>query len=147
MRPGVIDLLEAGQAAGLGLAVASSSDRAWINRWLAHHGILDQFQCVRTRDDVERVKPSPELFLSAAACLGVDPAECVVFEDSPNGMRAAAAAGMRCVAVPTELTASVELPVVTMRLATLAELPLAELLERLEAVPIVHESEIARADG
>ena len=135
LRPGVADLIAAGRAAGLGLAVASSSDRAWIDRWLAHHTIRDQFDCVRTRDDVERVKPAPDLFLSAAACLGVKPAECVVFEDSPNGMRAAAAAGMRCVAVPTELLATVELPAVTLRLELLAELPLAELCDGSMRLP------------
>jgi HAD superfamily hydrolase (TIGR01509 family) len=137
LRPGVTELVEAGQAAGLGLAVASSSDRAWIDRWLRHHDLHEQFHCVRTRDDVERVKPAPDLFLSAAACLGVAPAECVVFEDSPNGMRAAAAAGMRCVAVPTALLEAVELPAVTLRLESLADLPLAELLRRLEASPIL----------
>lgn len=142
LRPGVMELIEAGHAAGLCLAVASSSDRAWIDRWLAHHQILEQFHCVRTRDDVERVKPAPDLFLGAAACLGVAPGECVVFEDSPNGMRAAAAAGMRCVAVPTALLASIELPAVTLRIESLAELPLAELLQRLEAVPVPEAAQV-----
>jgi HAD superfamily hydrolase (TIGR01509 family) len=136
LRPGVADLIEAGHAAGLRLAVASSSDRAWIDRWLGHHNLLERFHCIRTRDDVERVKPAPDLFLSAAECLDVSPCECVVLEDSPNGMRAAAAAGMRCVAVPTALLASVELPAVTLRLESLADLSLADLLERLDAVPV-----------
>ncbi|MDQ5852816.1 MAG: HAD-IA family hydrolase, partial [Chloroflexota bacterium] len=134
LRPGVMALLEAGREAGLRLAVASSSSRDWVERWLQHHAIRDYFACVRSRDDVERVKPAPDLFLSAAECLGVAPEECVVFEDSPNGMRAAAAAGMRCIAVPTPLTAEVELPQVALRLESLAELPLAELLRRLDAV-------------
>lgn len=136
LRPGVLELIEAGEAAGLRLAVASSSDREWIERWLGHHQIRERFECVWTRDDVAQVKPAPDLFLGAAACLGVAPFECVVFEDSPNGMRAAAAAGMRCVAVPTALSASLELPAVAMRLETLADLPLDELLRRLEAVPV-----------
>lgn len=132
LRPGVRSLLEAARAADLRLAVASSSDRAWLERWLAHHVIRSFFACVRSRDDVRRVKPDPELFLSAAACLDLPPAECVVFEDSPNGMRAAAAAGMRCVAVPNGMMANVELPPVALRLARLDELPLPELLRRLE---------------
>ena len=139
LRPGVAELIEAGRAGGLGLAVASSSDRAWIERWLRHHDILDRFGCIRTRDDVARVKPAPDLFLSAAACLQVAPAECVVFEDSPNGMRAAATAGMRCVAVPTALIASLELPAVALRLESLADLPLDQLLRRLEAIPVPGE--------
>jgi HAD superfamily hydrolase (TIGR01509 family) len=135
LRPGVADMIAAGHAAGLRMAVASSSSRDWIDRWLSHHQILEQFHCLRTRNDVERVKPAPDLFLSAAACLGVEPSECVVFEDSPNCMRAAAAAGMRCVAVPTALLASVELPAVALRLESLTELPLAALLQRLEDIP------------
>ena len=139
LRPGVAELIEAGREAGLGLAVASSSDRAWIERWLRHHDILDRFACIRTRDDVARVKPAPDLFLSAAACLQVAPTECVVFEDSPNGMRAAAAARMRCVAVPTALIASLELPAVALQLESLADLPLDQLLRRLEAIPVPGE--------
>jgi beta-phosphoglucomutase-like phosphatase (HAD superfamily) len=87
---------------------------------------------VRTRDDVQQVKPAPDLFLSAADCLGVAPEACVVFEDSPNGMLAAAAAGMRCVAVPIPLMASSELPPVSMRLQYLSDLTLDELLARLD---------------
>jgi HAD superfamily hydrolase (TIGR01509 family) len=133
LRPGVRTLLESARESGLRMAVASSSDREWVERWLRHHAIRDYFTCVRSRDDVQRVKPDPELFLSAAACLDVAPAECVVFEDSPNGMRAAAAAGMRCVAVPNGMTAELELPPVTLRLRRLDELPLPELLQRLDA--------------
>jgi HAD superfamily hydrolase (TIGR01509 family) len=131
LRPGVQTLLDAAQGAKLPMAVASSSDRAWVENWLAHHGIHHYFTCVRTRDDVERVKPAPDLFLSAAACLGVSPERCLVFEDSPNGMRAAAAAGMRCIAVPIEINGAVELPPVALRLRSLDELSLDELLRRL----------------
>ena len=133
LRPGALTLLDAARAAGLRMAVASSSSRDWVERWLVHHAIREYFTCVRCRDDVERVKPAPDLFLAAAACLQVAPGECVVLEDSPNGMLAAAAAGMRCVAVPTSLTAEVTLPDVALRLQSLDELPLDELLRRLDA--------------
>lgn len=136
LRPGVEALLQAAQSAGLSLAVATSSERAWVERWLEHHAIRHYFKCVRSRDDVEHVKPAPDLFLSAAACLKVAPAECVVFEDSPNGMRAAAAAQMRCIAVPNSMTATLDLPAVALRLESLAELPLAELLRRLDSAAI-----------
>jgi HAD superfamily hydrolase (TIGR01509 family) len=140
LRPGVQTLLAAGREAGLPMAVASSSTRDWVERWLEHHGVRHYFNCVRTRDDVERVKPAPDLFLAAAACLDVAPAECVVFEDSPNGMRAARAAGIRCVAVPTNLLEEVELPEVALRLRSLDEMTLADLIERLD-------EEIAQTHG
>jgi HAD superfamily hydrolase (TIGR01509 family) len=131
LRPGVAELIAAAGEAGLALAVASSATRDWVEGWLGRHGLRERFACVRTRDDVARVKPAPDLFLSAAECLGVPPAECVVFEDSPNGIRAAEAAGMRCVAVTIDLLAQVELPPHTLRLRTLAQVAPEELLRRL----------------
>ncbi len=136
LRPGVRTVLAEGRSAGLKMAVATSSTRDWVERWLRHHEIRDYFTCVRSRDDVTQVKPAPELFLSAAACLGVAPEACVVFEDSPNGMVAAAAAGMRCVAVPNNMTAQIELPEVALRVESLEELPLAKLLERVESTAV-----------
>ncbi len=136
LRPGLADLLEAARARGLALAVASSSGSAWVERWLERHAIRDYFDCVRTSNDVQHVKPAPDLFLSAAAGLGVAPAHCVVFEDSPNGMRAAAAAGMRCVAVPIALMAGYQLPPVTLQLQLLSDMTLDELLARLDAVRV-----------
>lgn len=134
LRPGIIELLEYGREHGLQLAVASSSTRDWVEGWLARHSIREYFTCVRTRNDVEHVKPAPDLFLSAAACLGVAPAACVVLEDSPNGMRAAASAGMRCVAIPLPLLAGLELPPHTLRLTTLADLSPQMLLEQLQVM-------------
>jgi beta-phosphoglucomutase-like phosphatase (HAD superfamily) len=87
---------------------------------------------VVARDDVTRVKPDPELFLLAARRLDVAPERCVVFEDSPNGMRAALAAGMRCVAVPNALTRSLERPEVDLVMDSLDERPLSEVLEAVE---------------
>ncbi len=134
LRPGLADLLEAARARGLALAVASSSGSGWVERWLERHSIRSYFGCVRTSDYVQHVKPAPDLFLSAAAGLGIAPAHCVVFEDSPNGMRAAAAAGMRCVAVPIALMAGYQLPAVALQLELLSDLTLEELLARLESV-------------
>jgi beta-phosphoglucomutase-like phosphatase (HAD superfamily) len=143
LLPGVADLLDAARARGMPAAVASSSDRAWVEGWLARHRIRPLFGCVRTRDDVARVKPAPDLFLSAAACMGIAPQNCVVLEDSINGMLAATAAGMRCVAVPIALLGQSDLPPVTLRLASLDELPFDTLIERLEAAPVPQPAGVA----
>jgi beta-phosphoglucomutase-like phosphatase (HAD superfamily) len=89
-------------------------------------------EVVVARDDVERVKPDPELFLLAARRLGVAPSRCLVFEDSPNGIRAALAAGMRCVAVPNVLTESLSRPDVDLVLESLDQQSLASILEAVD---------------
>ncbi|MHA7965186.1 HAD family hydrolase [Paenibacillus sp. CAU 1782] len=104
IRPGVINYLEAAKAAGLKIGLASSSKRDWIERHLAVLGIGHYFEFMATADDVAKVKPDPELYRLALAGLGVEPGEAVAIEDSPNGARAAAAAGMHCIIVPNELT-------------------------------------------
>ena len=86
---------------------------------------------MRCRDDVANTKPDPELYLSACACLGVAPGEAVALEDSANGIAAAKAAGMRCVAIPNPMTAGLDLSAADLRLDSLADLSVAELLERL----------------
>lgn len=107
--PGVVELADAALASGLRLAVASSSTREWVAGHLERLGIRDRFACVRCRDDVAAVKPSPDLYLAAVECLGVAPAEAIAIEDSPNGVTAAKAAGMRCVAVPNVITGGLDL--------------------------------------
>jgi beta-phosphoglucomutase-like phosphatase (HAD superfamily) len=116
---------------GLGRAVASSSSCGWVEGWLVRHGIRELLDVVVARDDVTNVKPDPELFLLAARRLGVAPESCVVFEDSPNGMRAALTAGMHCVAVPNHLTRPLARPEVDLVLRSLDERPLAAVLEAI----------------
>lgn len=133
LLPGVEALLNDAKALGLGRAVASSSSCGWVDGWLRRHGIRELLDVVVARDDVRRVKPDPELFLLAASRLGRAPSTCLVFEDSPNGMRAALAAGMRCVAVPNALTRPLARPDVDLVLDSLAECSLAEVLQALSA--------------
>lgn len=102
--PGVREVLAEASAAGVPCAVASSSSSDWVRPWLETLGLQDAFQAVWTRDRVSEVKPSPELFLKAAADLGVEPGSCVVLEDSFNGLRAAQRAGTPCVIVPSPVT-------------------------------------------
>ena len=134
LLPGVVALLEEALALGLKRAVASSSSRTWVEGWLERHQIRSFFAAVCAREDVKQVKPAPDLYLLAARRLEVDPGQCVVFEDSPNGMRAARAAGMRVVAVPNALTARLPLPDPDLVLPRLDAEPLAEILRRLEAL-------------
>lgn len=131
LRPGVLPLLAAARRAGLKTAVASSSSLGWVERWLAHHGIRDRFDGVVGRDLVARVKPAPDLFLLAARELALPPAACLAIEDSPNGVRAARSAGMRCVIVPNRVTALLPFPAADLTLDTLEGVELADLLARL----------------
>jgi HAD superfamily hydrolase (TIGR01509 family) len=131
LLPGVPDRVKEARAAGLKTAVASSSSSAWVEGWLERHGIRDLFDTVCSRDHVERVKPAPDLFLLAATRLGVAPERCVVFEDSPNGIRAARAAGMRCVAIPNPVTCALPLEGADLVLPSLAARSLPEILGAL----------------
>jgi HAD superfamily hydrolase (TIGR01509 family) len=95
--PGSVELVCAASAAGWHVAVASSAPYEQIELVLTTAGLMDSIHCALSGDDVTNGKPHPEIFLSAAACLDVSPAECWVVEDSANGVEAARAAGMRCI--------------------------------------------------
>ena len=81
------------------MAIASGGSRDIILATLDRLAFRDWFDAIITRDDVERGKPAPDIFLSAAAALGAKPARCVVYEDSDEGIQAAHAAGMRVIDV------------------------------------------------
>lgn len=108
LRPGVLQLIELTEQAGLKLSVASSSPSSWVEYHLKNRDLRKRFANVSTRDFVEHAKPWPDVFLHAAEQLGVDPTECVVIEDSSNGVKAAKAAGMICVVVPNAITADAD---------------------------------------
>jgi beta-phosphoglucomutase len=98
--PGVNSLVQTCRQAGLLLAVASGTDQIKVKASLQKIGLPEEaWDAVVSGNDVKQNKPAPDIFLSAARKLGVTPVDCVVVEDSVNGIRAAKAAGMRCVAV------------------------------------------------
>lgn len=134
--PGVLDWIARAQELDLGLGVASSSSLRWVKGHLERLGIT-AFRCVRGRDSVPegRTKPAPDLYLSAVACLGVKPAEALAIEDSGVGLTAAKSAGLRCVAVPGPLTLRNDFSKADLRLGSLAERTLDEVLTDLEASP------------
>jgi HAD superfamily hydrolase (TIGR01509 family) len=131
LRPGVLALFDYADTHHITLAVGSSADRAWVTRWLTHHQLIQRFAAIVTRDDVAQVKPSPEIFLTAANAVGTAPETCVVFEDSAHGATAAARASMRCVAVPIPALVDAWMPPVSLRLRTLADLSPSQLVAQL----------------
>ena len=118
--PGVAELAAAARDIGVRTGVASSSTQSWVREHLERLGILGLFECIRCRDDVRLVKPAPDLFVAALECLGVAAGEAVALEDSPNGVLAAKAAGMFCVAVPNTITAGQDLSRADLILPSLA---------------------------
>jgi HAD superfamily hydrolase (TIGR01509 family) len=101
LRPGVADLIAAATHKGLILAAVSSSPARWVHGHLTRLGVRQHFSAVITGDDEPRHKPAPDLYLRALAETGLAAEEAVAFEDSPSGVKAALAAGLRVVAVPT----------------------------------------------
>lgn len=110
LRPGVREVLDQARAAGLKLAIATSSGREWIGRWLSQHGLADFFDALATRDEVTQVKPDPELYTLALRLLDLRPEEAAAVEDSLHGATAAERAGLRVAVVPNEVTASQPFP-------------------------------------
>lgn len=105
--PGVLPLLAEARAAGLKLAIASSSPHDWVNTHLTRLGLYDRFDPIICAEDVApgRTKPNPDLYLKALEVLNIPAAQAIVFEDSFNGVKAARAAGIYVVAVPNTVTA------------------------------------------
>lgn len=132
VRPGVVELATAARDAGVGVAIASSSPLDWVLGHITRLGIDDLFPVRATRDDVghARTKPQPDLFLLAAERLGVEPACCVVLEDSEPGVTAGNAAGCATVAVPAGMTAHLAFEHAELVVPSLAEVD----LDRLDAL-------------
>ena len=127
---GVVEYIEAAADLELGLAVASSSDGEWVRGHLERRALARYFSVVKTRDDVAHAKPEPDLFLSAVEALGVRPEDAVAIEDSPNGIASAKRAGLFCVAVPNQMTRDLALDRADLRLESLADMSLAQLVSR-----------------
>ena len=97
--PGALDAVRR-LAAYRPLAIASSSNRPLIDLFLELTGTAGLFRATVSSEEVERGKPAPDVYVEAARRLGVDPTRCAAVEDSDNGIRSAAAAGMKVIAIP-----------------------------------------------
>jgi HAD superfamily hydrolase (TIGR01509 family) len=130
MMAGVNDYLRDARRLGLKVALASSASDAYVSGHLDRLAVRDAFDAVVCRDHVARGKPFPDLYLRAVAELGVAAAEAIAFEDSRNGVAAAKAAGLHCVAVPNPMTSGLDLSAADLRLDSLGALTLEQLLAR-----------------
>jgi len=120
--PGVMDILDEAQSRGLSLAIASSSEHWWVDGHLKRLGIFNRFEHIVCSEDVTRTKPTPELFLLALSKLNTRAEQAVVFEDSPNGVKAAQTAEIFVVAAPNPITALLAFnPPPNLMLSSLAE--------------------------
>jgi len=105
---GVREMLDKLAAAAVPCAVVSSSSHHWVDGWLDKLGLTGYFTTIVCRGDAPRIKPAPDLFLAAAQRLAVAAADCLVIEDSRNGLSAAKAAGMAVWVVPNRVTAGLD---------------------------------------
>lgn len=134
LRPGISEYFAAADRHGLKRAIVSSSSRRWVDMHLKRLERAVGWDAILTADhDAERAKPRPTLYLEALELLGVAAGEAVAFEDSPNGARAAKAAGIYVVGIPNSVTRDLGLgETADLLLDSLADLPPDELLARFD---------------
>ena len=132
VKPGVQRILKEAGRLGLGVALGTSSRAVYAHAMLWLAGIDGHFQVIVTRELVQAAKPAPDTYRKAAALLGVDPGECLVFEDSGHGIRAAQAAGMPVIMVPDLIEASPDLRARCLEVCS----SLGEAAERLERLMV-----------
>jgi len=121
--PGAVDLIESLSGnAEIVTAVVSSSSHNWVDNWLDKLDLTKHFNTIVCRGDAPRIKPAPDLYLEAAKRLSVASADCLVIEDSMNGMLSAHEAGMMVAAVPNRLTKVLDFSQAEWQVESLADL-------------------------
>ncbi|WP_246017661.1 HAD family hydrolase [Mesobacillus subterraneus] len=130
-RDGVKEYLEEAHRSGLKIGLATSSSRAWVTRLLNELRLIDYFEAIVTKDDVEKVKPAPDLYAKAVEKLRVQPSEALAFEDSLNGLNAAVAAGLKCVVVPNPVTEALAFEKHELKMASMGEKTLDEVIKTI----------------
>jgi HAD superfamily hydrolase (TIGR01509 family) len=102
--PGVVEFIRNLAGEKTSLALVTGSLRAEAEVTLKAFGLMGLFKVIIAAEDISQSKPDPEGYLKGAKALGFEPADCIVVEDAPSGVKAACAAGMRCLAVTTTHT-------------------------------------------
>jgi HAD superfamily hydrolase (TIGR01509 family) len=129
--PGVRAWIGEATAAGIGIAIASSSPDVWVLGHLDRLGLRMHFEHVLCAGNDRRAKPAPDTYVAACAALGVQPHRALAVEDSAHGVTAAKEAGLLCVAVPHSLTESLDLSAADLRLSSLADCSLRDAVARI----------------
>ena len=104
-KPGAVALLDYCKRKGIKLGIATSNSREIVNMLLEERGLTDYFSCIMTSCEAKKGKPAPDIYLLTAEQLGVEPADCLVFEDIIYGIQAGKSAGMQVCAVEDEYSA------------------------------------------
>lgn len=116
LKPGVYEILDHLDDAGLAYALATSSGSAWVQRHFSAYDLAQRFSAVVTREDCANGKPHPEPYVKAAAALGAAPADVLALEDSHAGVRSAHAAGCMTIMIPDLLSPSDEMRAKTLHI-------------------------------
>ena len=117
LKDGVVEILDFLDRAGLAKGVVTSSRRTEVEHHLGDHGLLSRFDLILAHGDYPRPKPNPDPYLTAAERLALPPRDVLALEDSHNGVRAAAGAGMMTVMVPDLLDPTEEMESLCVRIA------------------------------
>ncbi|MEO8539633.1 MAG: HAD family phosphatase [bacterium] len=126
--PGALSVVTALRMTGTRLGLASSSIRPWVEACLSKIGLGNAFEVVVTGSEIVNGKPDPEIYLKAAADLGVNASECLAFEDAPAGIESAHNAGMTVWAVRTEYTRGLQLPNPEREFESLADVDITDIV-------------------
>jgi beta-phosphoglucomutase-like phosphatase (HAD superfamily) len=113
---------------GLEVGLASSSSADWVAEHLDRYGLKDRFDVIRCAGGTLQAKPAPDLYLQVLRDLAISATEAIALEDSPNGIAAAKAAGLYCIAVPNQITARLDLSGANLILPSLAAMSLSRFL-------------------
>lgn len=122
VRHGIRSALDRFKEQGLRIAIASGSQRHWIQSFIQENNLTHYFEEIRCADDVDHVKPSPDIYLAALEALNLPANECFAIEDSVNGATAAIRADIKCYVVPNEVTALDTFPIEVIRLESFDEI-------------------------
>ncbi|MEI5906457.1 HAD family hydrolase [Bacillus spongiae] len=128
LREGVLDYLQAAKRLGLRIGLASSSSRQWVVGFLEKFNILSYFEVIKTKEDVQKVKPDPALYSQALEGLNLESEEVIVFEDSLNGLIAATKVNLACIIVPNPVTRELAFSGHAHRLQSMEEQTLEEVI-------------------
>ena len=130
--PGVAELLVEARSLGLAVGLASSSDRDWIEGHLGRLSLSEHFDAIACASSSGLpAKPDPAVYFEVMRQLEVEPAETLALEDSRNGVLAAKAAGVCCIAVPNSVTETMDFSCADHCLPTLTQLSLADICRQL----------------